>query len=158
MAPLPIAPANFFSGIKIRPLRYPLGELIVANKSWEADPLVAVCLNHLARPTGYDQWEAPDPFSDPSGSRLSGTKLAPRCACTTATSIFEIWCIEDWMADAKSHSSSLFKMSVFPKIFDFGRAWRYCAGPVCTGILPLRFAHPAKIRGGAAIPVTDLVH
>jgi hypothetical protein len=26
MAPLPIAPANFFSGIKIRPLRYPLGE------------------------------------------------------------------------------------------------------------------------------------
>src|ERR1700757_2777378 len=27
-----------------------------------------------------------------------------------------------------------------------------------AGILPLRFAHPAKIRGGAAIPVTDLVH
>ena len=27
-----------------------------------------------------------------------------------------------------------------------------------AGILPLRFAHPAKIRGGAAIPVTHLVH
>src|SRR5215831_17456600 len=27
-----------------------------------------------------------------------------------------------------------------------------------AGILPLRFAHPAEIRGGAAIPVTDLVH
>ena len=27
-----------------------------------------------------------------------------------------------------------------------------------AGILPLPFAHPAKIRGRAAIPVTDLVH
>ena len=27
-----------------------------------------------------------------------------------------------------------------------------------AGILPLRFAHPAKIRSSAAIPVTDLVH
>jgi hypothetical protein len=27
-----------------------------------------------------------------------------------------------------------------------------------AGILPLRFARPAKIRGSAAIPVTDLVH
>ncbi|MBV8378477.1 MAG: hypothetical protein JO279_15885 [Verrucomicrobia bacterium] len=27
-----------------------------------------------------------------------------------------------------------------------------------NGVLPLRFAHPAEIRGGAAIPVTDLVH
>ncbi|MBV8141598.1 MAG: hypothetical protein JOZ60_06085 [Verrucomicrobia bacterium] len=27
-----------------------------------------------------------------------------------------------------------------------------------AGILPLRFAHPAEIRGGAAIPDTDLVH
>ena len=26
------------------------------------------------------------------------------------------------------------------------------------GILPLRFAHPAKIRGSATTPVTDLVH
>jgi hypothetical protein len=27
-----------------------------------------------------------------------------------------------------------------------------------AGILPLRFAHPAEIRGGAAIPITDLVN
>src|SRR6516165_10905912 len=27
-----------------------------------------------------------------------------------------------------------------------------------AGILPLRFAHPAEIRGGAATPATDLVH
>src|SRR6516225_5934434 len=27
-----------------------------------------------------------------------------------------------------------------------------------AGILPLRFAHPAKIRSSAAIPATDLVH
>ena len=27
-----------------------------------------------------------------------------------------------------------------------------------AGILPLRFAHPAKIRSGATTPVTDLVH
>jgi hypothetical protein len=27
-----------------------------------------------------------------------------------------------------------------------------------AGILPLRFAHPAKIRGSATTPVTDLVH
>src|SRR6516225_7967981 len=27
-----------------------------------------------------------------------------------------------------------------------------------AGILPLRFAHPAKIRSSAAKPVTDLVH
>jgi hypothetical protein len=27
-----------------------------------------------------------------------------------------------------------------------------------AGILPLRFAHPTKIRSSATIPVTDLVH
>jgi hypothetical protein len=27
-----------------------------------------------------------------------------------------------------------------------------------SGILPLRFAHPVKIRSSAATPVTDLVH
>ena len=27
-----------------------------------------------------------------------------------------------------------------------------------AGMLPLRFAHPAEIRGGAPIPATDLVH
>jgi hypothetical protein len=27
-----------------------------------------------------------------------------------------------------------------------------------AGIVPLRFAHPAEIRGGAAIPATELVH
>ena len=27
-----------------------------------------------------------------------------------------------------------------------------------AGILPLRFAHPVKIRSSAATPVTDLVH
>ncbi len=27
-----------------------------------------------------------------------------------------------------------------------------------AGILPLHFAHPAKIRGSATTPVTDLVH
>ena len=27
-----------------------------------------------------------------------------------------------------------------------------------AGILPLRFAHPAKIRSSATTPVTDLVH
>jgi len=27
-----------------------------------------------------------------------------------------------------------------------------------AGILPLRFAHPAKMRGSATTPVTDLVH
>ncbi len=27
-----------------------------------------------------------------------------------------------------------------------------------AGILPLRFAHPAKIRSSATPPVTDLVH
>lgn len=95
--------------------------LVIANKSWEADPLVSVCMNPKLRPAAVlDNWSsgAAGLFSTPgNGARPAGTEPTPRCVCETAGAAIEIWCIEDWMG-AGNHSSSKVKItSALPGIF-----------------------------------------
>lgn len=97
--------------------------LVVANKSWEADPLVSVLLNPQLRPeSGFDNWAegAEGSFSTPGGARPQGTAACPRCVATAPGLSIEVWCIEDWMTGA-NHSSSKAKMSqALPAIFGKG--------------------------------------
>ena len=99
--------------------------VVVANKSWEADPLVSVCLNPKMRPSALlDRWVPGDCglFSSPgNGARPQGEKPAPRCVCNTDVAAIEVWCIEDWMGIA-NHSSSKVKIEeVLPKILSAGK-------------------------------------
>jgi hypothetical protein len=99
--------------------------LVVANKSWEADPLVSVLLNPQLRPEpGFDNWTpgAEGQFSTFGGARPAGTPPCPRCTSTFPGLHIEVWCLEDWMAGA-NHSSSKVKVEqVLPAIFGNGLA------------------------------------
>jgi hypothetical protein len=93
--------------------------LVVANKSWEADPLVSVCLNPKMRPAALLDWTAGASglFSSPgNGARPVGMQLAPRCVCNTDVARIEVWCIEDWMGTANHSSSKVKSEEVLPKI------------------------------------------
>jgi len=99
--------------------------LVVANKSWEADPLVSVCFDPKLRPSSVlDAWTAGDAglFSSPgNGARPLGVKPAARCVCAAASASVEVWCIEDWMGGA-NHSSSKVKIEqVLPQILAAGK-------------------------------------
>ncbi|MDE1155341.1 MAG: hypothetical protein PW735_06365 [Acidobacteriaceae bacterium] len=98
--------------------------LIVANKSWEADPLISVLLNPQLRPEpGFGSWVpgAQGLFSTWGGARPQGTEPCPRCIATIPGIQVEVWCIEDWLAGA-NHSSSKAKMTQsLPAIFNSGK-------------------------------------
>jgi hypothetical protein len=99
--------------------------LIVANKSWEADPLVSVLLNPQMRPEpGFDNWTvgAAGVSSTVGGARPQGTTPCPRCVAMGYGITVEVWCIEDWMSGA-NHSSSKAKITqALPAIFGQGAA------------------------------------
>jgi hypothetical protein len=98
--------------------------LVIANKGWEADPLVSVCLNPKLSPPGIFDWTPGDAglFSTPiTGARPDGVAPTPRCSCTTDDTCIEVWCIEDWMG-AANHSNSKVKVeAVLPAIFAAGK-------------------------------------
>lgn len=99
--------------------------LVVANKSWEADPLVSAMLNPQLRPEpGFDDWTAGAAglFSTFGGARPAGIQPCPRCTSASPRLSIEVWCIEDWMVGA-NHSSSKAKMAqALPVIFGKGPA------------------------------------
>lgn len=96
----------------------PLRVAIVANKTWECEPLVGVLLARDARPAalrdfrrGYDPAEVPlliDPATGktpqlpPAANGLpvrGGLPIRPRLSCTVGSgeALVEVWCLEDWM-------------------------------------------------------------
>ncbi|NIM48050.1 MAG: hypothetical protein GTN78_00605 [Gemmatimonadales bacterium] len=99
--------------------------LVVANKSWEADPLVGVLLSKegvprnlgsitvVNHPFFMSQRVGPDPVAKP---RIEITLDAP------ATSVVEVWCIEDLMNPKVSGSSTLEKVRVLPWAFSYQEA------------------------------------
>ena len=99
--------------------------LVIANKSWEADPLVSVCLNPKLRPPDqFDLWTpgAAGLFSTPvTGSRPDGVAPTPRCTCTVGNASVEIWCILDWMGNSNSSSSKIKIQKALPAIFGAGK-------------------------------------
>jgi hypothetical protein len=65
--------------------------LVLVNKSWEADPLVAVARNGKLRPPVVSA----DSISE-FGGQPNPVKPKPRCKIELAAASIEIWCVEDW--------------------------------------------------------------
>lgn len=80
-----------------------LRTLVVANKSWEADPLVAALSSGLTRPDGVGF----TPAAGPRGFR--GT-------ATSARGPIEIWCLQEALMPGANTSSSAAKAAVLPDI------------------------------------------
>ena len=80
--------------------------LIVANKSWEAGPLVGVLRSEHGRPSPFPTAATTPPsVSIPSIGGVARTVPA-RLALTSATGTAEVWCVQDLMDTDKNASSS----------------------------------------------------
>jgi len=110
--------------------------LLIANKAWEATPLMNVLLEPRACPSGFpwpnnlcplEAWQTSSvakSSSDVTNPRprtifslkvpINGTN--PQEVCTANV---EVWCIQDWMSPSAHPSSSFEKTIVLPKIFNW---------------------------------------
>lgn len=94
----------------------PFRILVVANKTWECEPLVQVLLSKDGRPStldgflrGYDPAERkPDAPSAPPLSQVRGNPpIRPRLRFSAPPdALVEVWCIEDWMRTTPPLTSS----------------------------------------------------
>jgi len=89
--------------------------LVVANKRWEAAPLMAVLLETKAYPPGFPPpveilyvppVTVPPPLSPP-----------PRARFLIGQTAVEVWCLQDTMDPKASASSTLAKIQALPNIF-----------------------------------------
>jgi hypothetical protein len=110
----------------------PLRILIIANRGFEADPLMAVLGNEQARHRHLSMprqvvWPRTRPERD-----IDSVKR-PRCVIDfeeqgTKVATIEVWCIEDLMSKAVNPSISDEKARVLSDILAFGKSsgWRRC--------------------------------
>jgi hypothetical protein len=128
--------------------------VVIANKSWEADPLVSVCLNPKLRPPQiFDNWTIgpAGPFSTSgNGARPAGVNPVPRCVFETATSVIEIWCIEDWMGNSNHSSSKVKILDVLPAIFATGKTPDFVLAFGTAGFPDKSTANGCVVAGSSA--------
>jgi hypothetical protein len=90
--------------------------LIVANKSWEAGPLVGVLRSEHGRPSPFPTAATTPPsVSIPSVGGVARTVPA-RLALTSPAGTAEVWCVQDLMDAGKNASSSEEKARVLPYV------------------------------------------
>lgn len=85
---------------------------VIANKSWEADPLVDALLNSKFKPKDLP---LPIVINRPC-SITSETDRKPRLVYIFDETIIEVWCIEDQMNPAVSSSNTMEKIRILPII------------------------------------------
>jgi len=83
--------------------------LLLANKNWEADPLVSVLRSDRASPSKFAFEPPPTVTIQHSGGDKA---VAARLAVKLTNAIAEVWCIQDLMDPAKNSSSSQEKARV----------------------------------------------
>jgi hypothetical protein len=104
----------------------PLRIVVVANKAFEADPLMAVMGNDWARSPSLDNpRDAVWPRRKPQ--QVIDIISKPRClidvdAQGTPAARVEIWCLDDLMSQPINHSGSDNKALALARIADFGPA------------------------------------
>ena len=93
--------------------------LVIANKTWEAAPLVAALFGKRTRP---DVVHPMARVYDPDIAPLSPTDLKPRAELSVEggmqPAIVQVWCLEDCMDPGAGGSNTAEKMRVLPRIFD----------------------------------------
>lgn len=95
--------------------------LIIANKWFEADPLMDVLSNATARPPviqdlGTVLWPRAQQ------TKLSDIIVRPRCAVNLGGDfVMEVWCLQDLMNPFLSYANTAEKIRVLPQIFTYGK-------------------------------------
>lgn len=97
--------------------------LIIANKWFEADPLLGVLADPAARPPSIVDLGATAWPRSPQ-QKLGDIILRPRCAFLYGKQtqcLVEVWCIQDLMNPFLSFSNTAEKARVLPVIFNYGK-------------------------------------
>lgn len=84
--------------------------VVVANKYWEADPLVNVLLSDRARPSALTNFAV---LNHPARAG----EIKPRITFTCQKAAVEVWCVQDLMDPKANSSSSAEKARVLPAVF-----------------------------------------
>jgi len=94
--------------------------LVIANKSWEVDPLIAALLHDKVRPSSATDFDfIHHPFLiDTRDPDNSDPEPLPRIQFSCTGVNVEVWCLQDLMNPKASGSSSKEKARVFPRIFE----------------------------------------
>jgi hypothetical protein len=106
----------------------PVRIVVIANKTWEADPLQQTLLDAKAKPGELAAIDRPyDPSVTPSSNwNEQRPRLYLRCFRLPrqegqpeppVTAKVMVWCLEDWMNPAAGGSNTTEKMRVLPKLF-----------------------------------------
>jgi len=93
--------------------------LVIANKSWEVDPLLGVLRSDQGRPSSFSRTTAP-PVATVMMNDGSSKSVPARTAFVTDAAVCEVWCIKDLMDPKKSGSSSEEKARVLPAVVAAG--------------------------------------
>jgi hypothetical protein len=94
----------------------PLKIMIVANKTWEASPLIQALFSDRSRPTGLASVaRVYDP--DVTPCITTGTPTPRATLAIPGHATIEVWCIEDWMDPGAGSSNTPEKVRVLPRFF-----------------------------------------
>lgn len=95
--------------------------VVIANKSWEADPLVNVLLSDRARPSALTDFAAVShPLIRAPGYVDPDPPARPRITFKCGAASVEVWCLQDLMNPKVSGSSSAEKARVLPRALTAG--------------------------------------
>jgi hypothetical protein len=127
--------------------------VVIANKSWEADPMVNAILHEKIRPSTFKDFDTsghpflidkkdpnnPDP---PAHPRIEFT-----CKSENASARIEIWCLQDLMNPKVSSSSAVEKWRVLPKIINYRRGVDFLIAFGTAGIVNLGRCNGSVVIG-----------
>jgi hypothetical protein len=133
----------------------PIRVVVVANKSWEADPLVNVLLSERSRPPALGDFVAVNhPLLRPAGFAEPDPPTKPRITFTcNGTASVEVWCVQDLMNPKVHASLSLEKSRVIPKIFACAHRPSLVIAFGTAG-----FPESATVNGGVVIGSRTMLH
>jgi hypothetical protein len=127
--------------------------LVIANKTWEADPLVNVLLSDRTRPATLKDFAAVNhPLIRAPGYADPDPPAKPRITFTCGKALVEVWCIQDLMNPKVSGSSSAEKARVLP------RALIGDAPVLVIAFGTAGFPDTANLNGSVVIGSRCLVH
>lgn len=98
--------------------------LLIANKWYEADPLVGVWGNVQARSPEIEEIRSINCPGPVQNGTMESVNL-PRMTAIVQDWNIEIWCIQDLMNPKLSHSNTSEKARVLPIIFNYGEAPKF---------------------------------
>jgi hypothetical protein len=127
--------------------------VIIANKSWEADPLANVLLSERSRPPALTDFSAiSHPLIRPPGFSDPNPPAKPRISFKCGRADVEVWCVQDLMNPKVSSSSSAEKGRVLPRIFGSG------APDLVIAFGTAGFPESATLNGSVVIGSRCFVH